>query len=124
MTDIEAGESFNLGDVSEATLETPDEEYEYNKKYPMFSEASLTVDFDKCDISSQFEELLGIYLNKFPSMVDLLIPVIVQVHKHKKKRINKKWAKKYGYKQIMRKSKGWELKTHCEDNTFEFVKRE
>lgn len=28
------------------------------------------------------------------------IPKIVQVRKHKKKRINKKWAKRYGYKTI------------------------
>lgn len=96
MTNIETGESFDLGDVSEA---------------------SLTVDIDKCDISPQFE-----YPKKFPPMVDLLIPEIVQVRKHKKKRINKKWAKRYGYKQIMRKSKGWKIKIHCEDNTFELVK--
>lgn len=25
-------------------------------------------------------------------------PIVIQVRKHKKKRINKKWAKRYGYK--------------------------
>lgn len=33
----------------------------------------------------------------------LYIPEVVQVRKHRKKRINKKWAKKYGYKTVLRK---------------------
>lgn len=33
----------------------------------------------------------------------LYFPEVVQVRKHRKKRINKKWAKKYGYKTILRK---------------------
>ena len=31
---------------------------------------------------------------------DAEIPKVVQVRTHKKKRINKKWAKRYGYKTI------------------------
>lgn len=36
------------------------------------------------------------------SMV-LYVTEVVQVRKHRKKRINKKWAKKYGYKTVLRK---------------------
>ena len=45
----------------------------------------------------------------------------VQARKHRKKRINKKWLKKYGYKQIAVTSNGWILKTYT-DWTYEFVK--
>lgn len=41
--------------------------------------------------------------------VDLLIPKTVQARKHKKKRINKKWLKRYGYKTVMVRSKGWRI---------------
>lgn len=46
---------------------------------------------------------------------------IVQARKHRKKRINKKWLKKYGYKQQLVKSKGWRISCHP-DGTFEFIK--
>ena len=46
---------------------------------------------------------------------------VKQTRKHKKKRINKKWIKRYGYKQILVDCKGWKLKTHT-DETYEFVK--
>lgn len=46
----------------------------------------------------------------------------IQKRRHKKKRINKKWAKKYGYKMIPVVMKGWKIETSCEDNTFTFVK--
>ena len=39
---------------------------------------------------------------------------IVQVRKHKKKRINKKWLKKYGVKQITRTSKGWKITNYAD----------
>ena len=44
-----------------------------------------------------------------------------QKRKHKKKRINKKWAKRYGYKCVTKTTKGWKLKTY-KDGSFEFVK--
>ena len=55
------------------------------------------------------------------------IPIIVvpdskkQNKTHKKKRINKKWAKRYGYKQIVVNSKGWKIKNNT-DGSFKFVK--
>ena len=41
--------------------------------------------------------------------------------KHKKKRINKKWAKRYGFKCVTKTTKGWKLKTY-RDGSFEFIK--
>ena len=48
---------------------------------------------------------------------------VVQARRHRKKRINKKWAKKYGYKQVSVKSPGWEMTTNT-DGTVSFTKRE
>lgn len=46
----------------------------------------------------------------------------MQKRKHKKKRINKKWAKKYGYIEIPIMLQSWKLETNGKDNTFTFVK--
>ena len=45
----------------------------------------------------------------------------VQARKHKKKRINKKWLKRYGYKPVQVRTEGWEMRTYV-DGSFEFVK--
>lgn len=37
-------------------------------------------------------------IGKMPDKYDIDYSIYVQVRKHKKKRINKKWAKRYGYK--------------------------
>jgi hypothetical protein len=59
----------------------------------------------------------------FPEKFDIEYPKIVQARKHRKKRINKKWLKKYGYKQVKVRSKGWKIRTY-DDGTWEFVKDE
>ena len=58
---------------------------------------------------------------KVSDKYDITLPVIVQRRKHKKKRINKKWAKRYGFKCVTKTTKGWKLKTY-RDGSFEFVK--
>ena len=60
----------------------------------------------------------------FPEKFDIEYPKIVQARKHRKKRINKKWLKKYGYKQVKVCSKGWKIRTYADDGTWEFVKDE
>lgn len=37
--------------------------------------------------------------------VEYNAPELVQVRRHKKKRINKKWAKRYGYKYVLKPKK-------------------
>ena len=50
---------------------------------------------------------------------DVEIPKVVQVRTHKKRRINKKWAKRYGYKTVyeVKKSKVMDVTL---DNIVEF----
>lgn len=74
-------------------------------------ESQRTFDFNpahSCTFSAESVNLNIDLLNKLVEPVGdfsitLYIPEVVQVRKHRKKRINKKWAKKYGYKTILRK---------------------
>lgn len=55
----------------------------------------------ECDIDSNiFKQIPGIDLSNSRDIscsMKLLSPYQIQKRKHKKRRINKKWAKKYGY---------------------------
>ena len=59
--------------------------------------------------------------NKIHNDYDIQYVKFVQARKHKKKRINKKWFKRYGCKKVIVNSKGWNVKTYT-DGTVEFVK--
>lgn len=53
-----------------------------------------------------FKRLIGIDLAPARDVtLEFKEPYRVQVRRHKKRRINKKWAKKYGYKTYFRKQK-------------------
>lgn len=66
-------------------------------------------------------KILGLDIAHMPDSYIIQYVKIVQARKHKKKRINKKWLKHYGYKKVIVNSKGWNMKTHT-DGTVEFVK--
>ena len=69
-----------------------------DKEFCRFSNSmSCGLTFDKSYVN---EELLSKMTTVDPNkcMFITYIPYAVQVRKHKKKRINKKWAKKYGYR--------------------------
>lgn len=56
----------------------------------------------------------------FSNDQDVQVIVYIQNRKHRKKRINKKWFKRYGYIQKNKITKGWKLR--CNTNgTTEFV---
>lgn len=78
------------------------------KRFDMV-EGSFTLEPDK---GINIDKLLKIFIQYLKT---------VQAKKHKKKRINKKWIKRYGYKQKWFNSKGWKLKSY-KDGTAEFVK--
>lgn len=61
----------------------------------------------ECYIDAKtFKKLTGIDLAHGPDITGCTVlfhqPVQVQVRRHKKKRINKKWAKRYGYKTVFK----------------------
>ena len=78
-------------------------------------ELSFTAD---CTIN--FDLLKQLSLPDVPKY-DITYVKVVQARKHRKKRINKKWLKRYGYKQIYVISKGWKMNMRT-DGTYEFVK--
>lgn len=100
-------------------------ETRYNKENSKFdclisaNECTMSIDINKSDIN--IEELFGFDKATKPDAYDISYIKIVQRRRHKKKRINKKWAKRYGYKQILVTSKGWQINTYT-DGTFEFKK--
>ena len=71
----------------------------------------FTFNTDKPIDKEEFYKILGVDIAKTPDAYDIQFIKFVQTRKHKKRRINKKWLKKYGYKQILVESKGWKIKT-------------
>lgn len=59
--------------------------------------------------------------SEIPESYDIQYNKVVQVKHHRKKRINKKWIKKYGYKNYILDAKGWNIKTYT-DGSVEFIK--
>ncbi|WP_288682264.1 hypothetical protein [uncultured Eubacterium sp.] len=86
----------------------------------MRQNTSITMDFTT-DEKDDFNKILGLDVAQMPDPYDIQYVKIVQARKHKKKRINKKWLKRYGYKKVIVNSKGWNVKTYA-DGTVEFVK--
>lgn len=81
-----------------------------------------TLTFDsKIDNSGELKKIFGVNTSDLPDAYDVQFVKIVQARKHRKKRINKKWRKRYGVKQVLVGSRGWKLQTHT-DGTYEFVK--
>lgn len=81
----------------------------------------MSVDFGKEIDTNELHKILGIDTFNMSDVYGIQFIKIVQVRKHKKRRINKKWLKRYGYKQILIESKGWKMKTDTDGNV-EFVK--
>lgn len=77
---------------------------------------------------STFEKMvlfkaLGFDMSKTPDAYKISVTKPVQRRKHKKKRINKKWLKKYGYKILVDFRDGWHIKSYTDEH-YEFVKGE
>ena len=76
----------------------------------------FTFNADKPIDTEEFYKILGIDIANMPDAYDVQFIKLVQARKHKKRRINKKWLKRYGYKQITVESKGWKVKTDIDGN--------
>ncbi len=101
--------SIPLDDV-EDDLETE------HKVKSLFDTANLIIECGTVN-NNVLSKLIG----KMPDKYGIDYSIYVQARKHKKKRINKKWAKRYGYKCVTKTTKGWKLKTYT-DGSFEFIK--
>ena len=120
----------NLGqieNIKEANM-TVESETEYQRdEYDKVSRLSnnptyeFTFNADKPIDTEEFYKMLGVDMANMPDAYDIQFVKFVQARKHKKRRINKKWLKRYGYKQMIVKSKGWKIKSDTDGN-IEFIK--
>ena len=113
------GEKFELSDASlEIEPLCPNKQPEIRTFGTC--EASFT-----CENAMINEKLLSeLFLPKKSDTFDLQYTVMVQARRHRKKRINKKWLKRYGYKPKQIISKGWRIDTYnTQTGEFELVKR-
>ena len=76
----------------------------------------FTFNADKPIDTEEFYKILGIDIANMPDAYDVQFIKLVQARKNKKRRINKKWLKRYGYKQMIVESKGWKVKTDTDGN--------
>lgn len=104
----------------EVSFTDVDTAYEFDKKYPIPKGFIGNISLD---INQPLNpEVFGVDVAKFPDTVDIRYIRFISARRHRKKRINKKWLKRYGANYIPKHcmGKGWELKTYT-DGSFEFV---
>ena len=126
--DTETGQ--NLGQIEDIKSVNIDAKYktDYAKKdahkvlsYKHDPTYEMTFNSDEPIDTEEFYKVLGIDIANMPDAYDIQFVKFVQARKHKKRRINKKWLKRYGYKQMIVDSKGWKMKTDTDGNV-EFMK--
>lgn len=126
LENVKTGETYSMDDVSGVRIGS-DLVYEYNKPYELPKrtsfDASMEIELLNGQINQdRLNQVIGIDESRLPDKYDLTIFKPIQKRRHKKKRINKKWAKRYGYIMASISTKEWKIKTSCKDNTFTFVK--
>lgn len=113
---IDCGTEFDANDVPE---------YVKSIRHTMSVEAEANFG---CDIDAKtLKKLTGIDLAHGSDITGCTVlfnqPVQVQVRRHKKKRINKKWAKRYGYKTAFKSVKLEEAYVEPNENGFDILGR-
>ena len=58
---------------------------------------TVTLEFEPSVNKNKIDCIFGIDKSNVPDEFSLQIPIKIQNRKHRKKRINKKWTKRYGY---------------------------
>lgn len=80
-----------------------------------------TLSFTNITNKEDLFEVLGVNTSNVPDAYSILLTKPIQRRKHKKKRINKKWLKKYGYKLLVDYKDNWRINSY-KDGVYEFVK--
>lgn len=113
-----------LNNVNELEL-TPNvtEEKDILGNVENIKRGETTLSFTNITNKEDLFEVLGVDTSNVPDAYSILLTKPIQRRKHKKKRINKKWVKKYGYKLLVDLKDDWRIKSY-KDGTYEFVKGE
>lgn len=114
--DQDGNELLNISELDITTSHEPDIwiPLSVNKNFEMMTTIT-DCEFDK----NVFRKIIEQPWND--AKINLTYPIMVQARRHKKKRINKKWLKKYGYKQIMVTNKDWKLSEY-DNGIYKFIK--
>lgn len=108
---------------SDCSIDCSLDTYIPNVKYPINYYGDITLEINNVQINDMnLLSEFGVDKSKLPDAYNVEYVQFVQARKHKKRRINKKWLKKYGCKQVLCKLKGWKLQSFNDDGTFMFVK--
>lgn len=83
----------------------------------------ITLSFTNITNKEDLFKVLGVDTSSVPDAYSILLTKPIQRRRHKKKRINKKLLKKYGYKLLVDYKDNWRIKSY-KDGTYEFVKGE
>lgn len=125
MFDCETGKQVcKMDNVKRISLESDqtDSIYDRNNSCKINHNPTLEITFEDNDVNiEKICELIGVDWNNKPDAYAIMLPIIKQRRKHKKKRINKKWLKRYGYDFVYIEAKGWKIESHT-DGTFKFIK--
>ena len=108
-----------LDNVDETASTSVTEERDILRNVENIKKGETTLSFEKIVLF----KALGFDMSKTPDAYKISVTKPVQRRKHKKKRINKKWMKKYGYKILVDFRDGWHIKSYA-DGHYEFVKGE
>lgn len=77
--------------------------------------ATFEISFDADNpANNDLKKILGFDRSDLPDAYDVQFVKVVQARKHKKKRINKKWEKRYGYRSITVTRKGWQMESFAD----------
>ena len=120
---INTGEKLGeLGELKNfATKESEEYECDLAKSFMTNREYTMTFTSDETMDKEELVAAFGVDSSKLPDSYDIQFIKLAQTRKHKKNRINKKWIKRYGYKQKLCETKGWKIKTYT-DGGIELVK--
>lgn len=115
---------FTLDNVDEIALtSSTTEEADILGNVKNIKKGETTLSFTGTIKKETLFKVLGVDISKTPDAYKIQVTKPVQRRKHKKKRINKKWLKKYGYKILVDFRDGWHIKSYA-DGHYEFVKGE
>lgn len=116
VVEVKGGTFFNLNtgepikilslDLSDCTVSETTEDYRLSCR------RGGTISFNE-EING---ELMKQFKGLMPEAYDIYIQVPIQRRQHKKKRINKKWAKRYGYVTKTITEKGWKIYRDADGN--------
>lgn len=113
---------FTLNNISEVNYSMKSiEETDILGNVTNIKKRDFTLSFDTTIDNKELLKVLGVDTSNVPDAYSILLTKPIQRRRHKKKRINKKWLKKYGYKLLVDYKDGWRIESY-KDGTYEFVK--